>query len=64
MTIKEAREKINEEFKKDPEFKATYVATINMFLYDHFPDIKISFEKKKNYVNDMSEKLLDLIFGG
>jgi len=57
-----ARKRIRDEFKDDLSFRAGYVCDITTLLYTNFPDVKISFEKKKNYINDMADELLDLIF--
>ena len=59
--IKEAKRKIKDRLSEDDGFKADHVCKITTLLYTNFPDVKISFRKKKDYVNDMADKLLDLI---
>ena len=63
MSVEKAREEIRKAFSDDPDFRGSYVANITMMLYDNFPDNPVTKEKKINFVNDMGERLLDLVFG-
>ncbi len=53
--IRAARKVMRKAFKKDPEFKHTYIASIAIVLYDHFGTEHDAREA-------IAEEILDTIF--
>lgn len=61
MKIKNARKTMRAAFKKDPDFKRTYVDNVAMYVYDNAP-FRPDFFKEKDNRDEFAEEIIDLIF--
>jgi len=58
MKIKTARNTIARAFKKDPDFRETYVANVACLIMDRIPGFKRSGDKRNKIASD----IIHLIF--
>lgn len=58
--IKKARRTIRKAFKKDPDFKKTYIANVAMYLHDECQGLDMTV---KTIRESSAEGIINLIFG-
>ncbi len=66
MRFKKARRVIRKAFKKDPDFKRTYVDNVAVHLYDSITGMNGMRDtdlKDKDTRDKMATEIIDLIFG-
>jgi len=57
--IKQARHIMRMAFKRDPDFKSTYIANVAMHLYDHYQNLDF---EVRDIRESAAEGIIDLIF--
>lgn len=60
ITVKEARRAIRKAFRRDPDFKRTYIDNVAMYLHDECQGLDF---EVRNIRDSAAEGLIHLIFG-